>query len=509
MAKSPQARIRKEHLLLALIFLLTLAIRLSFAFQTPYLSTDESYLVLRQADGVRESLVPSFQDPFSYGGRSLVYKPLFSYLLGLLGLISDSVLLQKAFVNVLASLLVFPVYLIARELTKSENAALFAGFIGSFIPLYVARTTNALSVYALLAPVLLTLLYLYLLIMKDEKASTWPVTWFLLLFLVAVLSHSSAVILVLGLLFYMVLVRTERLTLKGSEVELIIFSAFFFLWIEFLIFKKAFLFHGPLVIWQNLPPALLSGFFAQVDVLGAVLAIGAIPFVAGIYIIYKYVFRQRRKEFHLMIGVVLAIAFLLWLRLIELDVGLLFLGCMLAVLFAEAYRLVFAYLAKTKISRYRPLIITLVLLIFVLNSVFPSISFAAQELAHVPADEDIAAFAWLRENTPENAIVLVPYTQGHALTYFARRKSVADGNFLLVEDPGAILHDIDLLYTTTLVTKAVEVADMRGIDYVLLSQEAIRTYNTTALPAADPACFVPVYEHEDIVYEARCSLEER
>ena len=73
-------KIRREYILLFLIFVFTLAVRLYYTFQTPYYDI-EGYYVIREVDHIQKSVTPMFKDDLSYGGRTLVFPPYYYYIL--------------------------------------------------------------------------------------------------------------------------------------------------------------------------------------------------------------------------------------------------------------------------------------------------------------------------------------------------------------------------------------------------------------------------------------------
>ena len=67
---------KKEYWILIAIFVLTLTLRLSLAFYFPNF-TYESYFHLKQIEQITNNGFPTYQDPLSYGGRTLVFLPAF------------------------------------------------------------------------------------------------------------------------------------------------------------------------------------------------------------------------------------------------------------------------------------------------------------------------------------------------------------------------------------------------------------------------------------------------
>lgn len=120
---------------------------------------------------------------------------------------------------------------------------------------------------------------------------------FLGLFIISVIilamTSASSFLFIIALLFYLLFLRLERLKLSRKEVELIIFSTFLMVIVNFWIYKDAFLFHGIQVIWQNFPKEVMSKYFLEFNLLGALYLIGIVPFVSGIYMVYYNLFKKK------------------------------------------------------------------------------------------------------------------------------------------------------------------------------------------------------------------------
>ena len=125
-------RIRKTYLILLLIFLFVLGTRLYYSYSTPYLSSDESYFNLKQIESIRDTGKPLIHDPLSYSGRTYIFLPGFHYLLAFLSYIFPLGFVVKFFPNLFAASLVLLSFLIAKKITKKDNAALFTAFISGY-----------------------------------------------------------------------------------------------------------------------------------------------------------------------------------------------------------------------------------------------------------------------------------------------------------------------------------------------------------------------------------------
>jgi hypothetical protein len=499
-----QISMKKLHYaVLILIFVLTLSTRLYFSFSTPTYSSDKAYFQIRQIESIQQTSQPLYDDHLSFSGRRFIFPPLFGYVLAFLALIFPVGFTAKFFPNLFASSLIFFTYLIARRITKNSQIALFTAFISGFIPVFFQQTFNSISVYSVVIPLFFLLIYSFM----NLKKKKW-VYCYIITIIVLTLIHPSAILFIVGLWFYLLLVKLEGLKQSQAELEIVIFSTFFVVLSQFIMFKKIFLFHGPLVIWQNIPKGLLSNYFSQVSILQAIYYIGIIPALCGAYIVYRYIFKEKRQDIYLLVGFTFSVALLLWLRLVELKIGLMFLGVIIVLFFAQFYKLFISYIQKTRASKIVNLFAALIFALFIFTSVIPSLSLAQLTIETSVTEEEINALEWINENTNQNAVIMATVDEGNLITAVAKRKNVIDSNFLLITDAKQRFEDVNRVYTTFSVSEAVSILNKYDVDYLYFSSKAAYSYGLSELSYAGDKCFPLVYSNEIKIYKSVCNMEE-
>lgn len=496
--------LKKRHYpyLVAFVFLVALALRLWLAFQTPNFTVEEAYFNYRQAGSIQDDLVPSYVDSLSYSGRTHIFHPVYHYLLAFFSFVMGTVLALKVVPNVLACSLVVIIYLMVLELTKNRNIALFSSAASAFIPVFMANTVNSASIFSFTLPLIFYLVYCFMRIRERRFLYQF-------LFFSFVLSLTSAIafLFVFALLIYLLLIKLEYKLQNRIELEVILFVTFLTLWINILIFKKAFLFHSYGLVWQNIPSQILASYFRDVDIIASVTSIGLVPLLFGVYAVSRYMFKERDKRTYLLMAFALSVAFLLWFKLITFDVGLMFLGAILVPLLGQAVSLLFRYLDKTKISSYRWVFWTGLVLLLVLTSVIPSVVRASEVISGSVSGEEVAALRWIRENTPEDSVVLSMISEGNLVSAIARRKNVADADFILIRSSDDIYEDVEEMYTAMFKTNAVELLDKYSVDYIYLSPRAMERFGIEGLRYAEEDCFELVYEDSVLVYRSFCEMK--
>jgi len=495
-------KLKRQYVILIIIFLLTLGIRLYYTFQTPYFNI-EAYSIIREVNYIRDSVTPLFKDELSYGGRNLLFPPYYYYILLFFKIILGT-LAFKLIPNIFASLLVFVVYIISFNITKDYKSSLFATFISGFIPIFFFETINSISVYTLILPLTFFTLFCFMKISDNKKY----VYYFITSLAILRLSHPAAILIIIVLIFYLVVVKVEGLKHSREELELIIFSTFIIIWSLFIVFKNPLLIHGPYVIWQNIPKQVLSQYFTQFNILEAIYAIGIVPFLSGIYIIYRYIFRKKEKKMYLLITFAISMLILLLLRLIQLKIGLIFLSVTLTILFAQFFTLFSAYLKKTKFSKFKPLIHILLFILIITTSFLHSITSVKKTIQNSVTQEEIKALEWIKNNTKEDSVILATVGEGYLITSIAQRKNVADPNFLLIEDAEQRVKDTEQIYITVFETEAIALLNKYEIKYIYFSERAKALFKIEEIKYIDENCFELVYDSKVKIYKSLCTIEE-
>ena len=489
-------------IILGLIFAVVLAGRLWFALQTSDFSYD-GYYELRQIESVRETGKPIFQDDLSYSGRTQIFPPLFHYVIAFFTLFMPVTLAAKIIPNILASLTLVIVYFITFELTKRHGASLISAFFSGFLLIFFTKTLNTVSPYTLVIPLTFMIAYCFLKI-KEPKYLYAA----LILLLCLVLTHTAAFILVLALLFFFLIAKLESFKPVKERVDLFIFLTFLIFWFNFIIYKNAFLAHGARVIWQNTPQQILSSYFSQITFLEAVYAMGVIPLIFGVYAVYHSFFENRQRSAYLFVAFAISVFVLLWFKLIELNVGLMFLGVVLAILAGVGMKLLAEYFKKTRFPKMGACLIVVFLVLFFMTSVFPLLNAAAVEIQETPSYEEKAALEWLNNHTSKDAIVLATLNEGHVINYLGQRRNVIDSNFLMIPLIDQRYEDVNLIFRTPYKTDALRKIGEYGVTHIYLSPLAEQEYGLVEpVYIDDPECFSLVYNETVRIYLVLCGMD--
>jgi len=490
---------------LLLIFLIVIGIRLFIAFQTPLFNYD-AYFNMRQVENIRDTGLPLYKDPLSYGGKTQLFAPLNQYILAAFSLIIPIDIVGKIIPNIIAALIIFIVYYLSFKITKNNKISLTASFMSGFIPIYFIDINRVSTNYL---TVLLMFTIIYCMLKLNERKY---VDYALILMFLLVLTTPMAFVLVLGLLLYLLLLKLENFAVEMKELEIILFFTFLVFWVNLLIYKNAFLTHGLLVIWQNIPVQLLSSFFSSIGFVQVLAVIGIIPIMLGVYAFYAAFHLERSKEILILLSLGLSAFILIWFKLLDLISGLLFLSVTLIILTAYTLKRLNEFIAKSKIHKYSKTIYVAVLALFLLTitpAILTIINSSNNGPLDVPSLGDVDVLKWASTNLPKNSVITAGLEEGNIVTYYAKRQDVMDTNFLLTPRIDQRLNELNEVYTTTFETQAIGTLNKYNSKYLFISPETLSDHGITEVSyVKDNKCFIPEYYSQGTyLYKTDCKIQ--
>lgn len=475
-------KLKIEHILLILIFILTLGFRLYFSLGNDIFNSDQAYHNFRTIQNIiNEQGLPQY-DPLSYGGRDVVYPSLFHILLAILSF--GSITILKVLTEVMASSLVIIVYLVAKEVSDNNYSSLFSSLLSAFIPGLIIDTVNDLSVFSLALPIFFLLLYLFLKL--ENKKLLW--IFIALIFLLAA-TDATVFIFVLTIMFYFLLISGGALNASRIEKEAAISSSLVIILISLIIYKKAFLVYGIKTIWHNAPANIVVDSFRNFSPLDLILNVGIISLLLGTIGLYLGIKRERKKIIYIFSAFMLCILFLLSFRLITLASGLIFFGIGFAIFSSLTMSHIYNFLERSKLGSTELVLTIIFIILFVAFSLIPSYNMI-NTIGKIN-QEKISDMISLRNNAEINATVLGSIREGNLITAIALRKNVLDSNFLLAPSPVERQNDAKLIYIGLSEAKALELTKKYKINIIYLSEDTKALYGITSLKYAEGGrCFI-------------------
>ncbi len=499
---------KSTKLLLAALFLGSIAIRLFIAFQAEGLEY-EGYGVARQVESIRETGIALYNDELSYGGRDRVFSPVYYYLLAAFSFFMPLEIVLKTIPNILASLVIPVVFFLSMQVVKNEKVSLLAATFSGFIPGFFNNTINNASIYTAVIPLFFLTAHYFLLTNKDSKHAYKLIGCIILLTVL----HPSSLVLALSLLIYIAFLKLQRFRESSREPEIVLFFLFLVFWLNAVLYKRALSTHGMEVLWQNIPGRIMEESYTQITLLGSIYSIGLLPLVLGLGAVYISFFEKKRKHVTLMASISLTVFILLWFRMVELTTGLILLGVSLAALSAYFMNYIYEYLKTVKIRHAHNIFLVAILGVAVIGFL-PNTFLAIQQAGSVPSEKDMDLYLWLRENTEENSTVLVLPEEGSAMSYYSNRKNVMDEDYLLVPNIDRRYSDVLSIYNERFLTSALQKLNYYNVQYIAITEYNHDTNNVSRLMFFDDNCVQRVYpemesdEFTPEAYEVKCIIGE-
>lgn len=299
-------RMNTWRVLLLLVILIFVSFQVFFVLQTDAPSYDSFYGV-RQVEHIKETGTPIIHDDQSYQGRTNVSHLLFYYILAGFSFLIPGLLLFKFGGIVLTVLIVILIYSMSNHLFRKEWIAFMLSTIAAFTPTIFVSQLNNLLPQTFFVLIYLLLIYAFFTISRRSS-----LIWFIVLTVLATVISPLSLVLIVGFLFYFLLLRLERLSFKKKELELILFSGLFVVWYHLMLYKKLIALFGLQVVSQSVPQELLLSMFRGLNV-PLVISFVGVPLIGiGLQGIYHLLFEKRSKKLLLLTAMTFAFGIFTW-----------------------------------------------------------------------------------------------------------------------------------------------------------------------------------------------------
>ncbi len=492
---------KRWKLIVGLIFVLSIAIRLYLAFLTPYLSVGGSYFILKEVAHIKATGLPLIYDNLSYQGRTHIILPFFYYILALFSWVLSPINLGKIIPNILASLLPVVVYLIGVKITNSKPLAAFGALVSIVNPVYLSETFNLVSIQSIMLPLEFMLLYLFI---SNKKRSNN--IWFVLLTFIVSLTSPLCFLLAVGFIIYYILVFSFNFKQRKGRVELGLFYLVTITWVNLIFYKNALYTYGWKIFWQNIPSPLLNSYFTPTSLFRTVQQIGLIPILFAFFTLYYYLFKRRDHDVYVLIGFLFANVFIMWLKIIQPTVGLMYVNTIIILLFLRFCKDFKSFIRQTRFDRFRNLFLIFFIVAFSASFIFSSASLIKNNLQNTPDSQEIKNLILAKFVTSKNSTILGSLNEGNLINYYARRKNLMDTDFLLAPKTSRRYKDLYTIYTTLFETERIRLLDKYNIKYILLTNFTKKNLGDVNITLTSSKCFKPI-KGSKTIYEVMCTLQ--
>ncbi|MEK6874260.1 MAG: hypothetical protein AABX52_00755 [Nanoarchaeota archaeon] len=488
-------------IILALIVIATFSARVHFAYKNPDFVDEYSYFYARQAENFHQYGTLLLDDSITKDKEFMYFPPAFVYIISALSYLFSLEIIGKIILNAVAVSSVILIYLISEHITHHNIVSLTAAAIGGFVPSYFALTFGSLSPYSIVVPLILVIWYTFLNLSSQYSIPIYLTAIILLGFL-----HPSIIIVALTLVIYIILMRLEQIQIPNEEVEITLFTLFFVLWSQFLLYKQALLLHGISTIWQNIPPQLLQTYFSEFTIIDALIAVGTFPLAFGMFTIIKYLHNIKNAPINLIIAFGLSAGLLTYYRLLEPIIGFALLGISFVLLFAPAFKLTLTYIPQTKAAPYYIPVTILLILTILIFAIIPAYNYAQKTINTSIVTDDLPSLIWMRYNIPPDAVIASTPKEGNLIRSISRKQTILDTNFLLLTNAKERYNDLVTIFTSPVSTTAIATMEKLGSNYVFVSNTARNHFRITEPPFSTSPCFKTTTIGTTTVYQRICNV---
>ncbi len=463
------------------LFVFLLGLRMFFSFKTELLTLN-SYKFLVNAS----YLFNSFNLPH------ISFYLLLSFLL----LFTKKIIIIKFFSNILFILPSIMIYLISLRISKSKFFSFFSATLAGLLPLFFADTFDLLSPLSLA----LFLMFFCIFAFLNSEKNSWRIL-FIVGFIILSFTHWIVIFFILALLIYYILLRFEGIKQTASETELSLFSIFFGLWSQILIYKDFLFTHKLNIFTFNVPSELISNYFINYSLSNIMTFLGIIPVFVGLYVIYRYSFEKKGKAISFISSFVVSAVIFFFLKLSFTKIVLFVLGPLFCILLARGFYDFVFYIKQTKGVKFLSVGFILLFFVIIFLVIPPAIYFSFSNISSRSSEDLVTAALWLKDNIPEDSVVLTLPNEGSLVSYFSDKKTVITDDFLKFNDVNDRFSDVFRIYTTNFETEAIGLMEKYDSSYIVISPESKKIFEfLTPAYIKTGKCFKKIYDGSTDVY---------
>lgn len=394
----------------------------------------------------------NFYDPLSFGGRTYVYPPLFSYVLAAFGYVFGLKAGSVLFVSVFGGLGIIAFYMVMK-IFLHRNHAVLAAIVLALLPVTISLYSH---VSTRAVPTTISLFALYFLI-KDHKK--YYLHSSVLLGVAALFHPEVAVVFTIIILLYFLSFRHSLENFLRLAAIVVLISA---LWYVPFLFSNGFPSANDLHAEYreraySLESPSLYYYFWEIQGKGHLNILAGIFSVVGFALLCQNRKSKKSSAQNKFLICWAAFAFLMTLAFERLFIYLPFAAAMLAAIGLKAF----------SSSRHYRILVAILLL----YTAFFALDRVDAIASDYPTQEQINAMLWIKDNTPADSVILSDWQWGHWISGIAERKNFIDGFAEYAPDVNKRLSELNEFYGTC------SVPGGYGINYVYMESWFIKENN--------------------------------
>ncbi len=483
-------KISKNAILI--LFLIIFIVKLIICFQTSNLN-NESYFHLQQAKEILNSGKPEMQN-YIYDNAAL---PILSYVLAFFGIFINFQIAAKVLITLLSTSLIVIIYFISYEIIRDKKISLIVAMFSGFIPIIFKGLINNFSTLgATLFMYALTLLF-FIKSMNNTKYIRQFIIFLILLIFISPLS----LLFIASFVIYFLLLKAEKMKIRLSEIEIFLFSLILGGWIYIIIYKKAIVEKGFLYF---LHPIISNT--TSMSNLTIISLISVVPVLLGIIGIYQSFMKKTNRQSIFTISLIITSLIFMMLNIIEQNFALSLIAFCLVICAAIALKDIKKYFSTSKIKKTYSVIVIILVILFIITSIVPSVTNALIETHNTLSNNDEEALTWIKTNIEKDSIVFGSIEESYTISYFSDKENIFQEN-ILNQNYIEKIKDSKNFFISTLSTESIRILSLYDVSYVFLSEKNIEKMNPQVLAKFEDECFQEIYNNGSRVYKRRCVIK--
>jgi hypothetical protein len=489
---------QRTQVIILILFVLLISLFKGFLVaDTPYPNYD-AYYGVRQVESILDGSPLTTFDPLSYQGRAQVQSTPFYLLVSLFALLFPIIWLFKYLSILFSALAIVGMFFIGKKIFKNEYVVLlltlFAGLSPSLFTTYL-NTLQPGSLYLLLY---IVLIYLFLHLKERSTA-------FLLVFMLATIISPFSLLFAIGLCIYLAITRIESLSIKKEEFEVALFALVFALWYHLVSYKSLLQLHGSSLLVSSVPATVLQNSFENITPALAIIFIGLVPVILGLYGTYAILFEKRRRSLLFVVGQLLVWSVVLWLGIIPTQAGLVYASVSLILLSGYGLESIFELLKKTIVLRFQPLLL-LGIVIVAFFSFLPTLALDDTFFTDAPSREEVQVLEQAA-NLPSRVTIFGDIHHGHLIAAMSGKKNFFDENYFLAPQAQQRYKDGRRIMLSRSQSSSMNILHLYGVEYIYMTPQLQKTYDVSDGDLGLQSCLEPVLRRGEVVlYKVTCQI---
>jgi hypothetical protein len=488
-------KIKWQEIALLFVFLVVFLVQIGISLQVSNLSY-ESYFHINRAKDILEQKGVEMQN-YYFDNSAL---PIVDYFLAFFGLFFSLLISVKIINALLISLCVVIIYFFVKEFTKDKNIALLCSIFSGFIPVFFKEFTNTFN--SSLFAIVIYLITLFFFIKSMNKFIF--IRYFIISLIILIFISPLSIIFIANFIIYFLLLNAEKIRIRLSEIEIFLFSMIFGIWLYIILYKQIIISQGfisflkPIFV-RNLMVSPLINFVFIISL------IGIIPLLLGVFGVYQIIIKKSDRNLLFMGSFVITLIVFLISNIIDQRIVLSLLSFSLIICSSIAFTKFKETSKLIKIKWVYKLLISILIALFIITSIIPSVSNAIISAHNIPDNNDITALIWAKDNIDDNEIIIGTIEESYVISFFSNNKN-----------PLQTLKDLDSehkekvfsVIDSKMYVESIRILSLENINYVYLSHSKLKEMDELELKKFEEDCFEEVYSDKSRIFKKLCIIAE-